>query len=49
MLVWEEQKILLYGDADAQARVKNVAMAATMALDATLDVEARGWACLHSL
>lgn len=38
----EEQKILLYGDADAQARVKNVAMAATMALDATLDVEARG-------
>jgi hypothetical protein len=38
----EEQKILLYGNADSQAKVKNVAMAATMALDATLDVEARG-------
>jgi hypothetical protein len=38
----DEQKILLYGNADAQAKVKNVATAAILALDATLDVEARG-------
>jgi hypothetical protein len=37
----EEQRILLYGDANQQAKVKNITDAASKALDTAVDVETR--------
>ena len=37
----EEQRILLYGDKEGQAKVRDITVAATAALDAAIDVDAR--------
>jgi hypothetical protein len=37
----EEQRVLLYGDEEGQAKMKDITMAAAAALDASVDVEAR--------
>ena len=37
----EEQRILLYGDKEGQAKVRDITVAATAALDAAVDVDAR--------
>jgi hypothetical protein len=37
----EEQRMLLYGDKEEQAKVRDITVAATAALDAAVDVDAR--------